>query len=118
MEFLASILENIEGNSSWWFSGVYGPSKACFRERFWDELAGLLTLCGEKWCIGGDFNVVKSLQEKFNSNRVTRSMKLFDELVRELNLKDPLLCNHQFIWSNFRYQPVCCRLNRFLISVS
>ena len=40
--------------------------------------------------------MVRSLQEKFNSNRVTRSMKLFDELVRELNLKDPPLCNNQF----------------------
>ena len=37
-----------------------------------------------------EINVVRSLQEKFNSNR-TSSMKLFDELVRELNLKDPPL---------------------------
>ena len=92
-EFFASILVEGEDGSSWWFSGVYGPSKASFRDSFWDELAGLSTLCGDKWCIGADFNVVRSLQEKFNSNRSTRSMKLFDELVRELNLKDPPLCN-------------------------
>ena len=62
--------------------------------------------------------MVRSLQEKFNSNRITRSMRLFDELVRELELKDPPLCNGQFMWSNFRAQPVCCRLDRFLVSVS
>ena len=61
--------------------------------------------------------MVRSLQEKFISNRITRSMKMFDELVRELNLKDPPLCNGQFTWSNFRDQPVCCRLDRFLPSV-
>ena len=80
---------DIEGRSSWWFSGVYGPSKACHRDRFWDELAGLSILCGDKWCIGADFNVVRSVQEKFNSNRLTRSMKLFDKLVRELKVKRP-----------------------------
>ena len=117
-EFSASIFVESKGSSSWWFSGVYGPSKACFRDRFWDELAGLSSLCGDKWCIGGDFNVVRSVQEKFNSNRTTRSMKLFDELVRELNLKDPPLRNGQFTWSNLRDQPVCCRLDRFLHSVS
>ena len=51
-EFSASILVDINGGSNWWFSGVYGPSNACFRDRFWDELAGLLILCGDKWCIG------------------------------------------------------------------
>ena len=117
-EFSVSILVEMEGNSNWWFSGVYGPSKARFRDRFWDELVGLSSLCGDKWCIGGDFNVVRNVQEKFNSNRSTRSMKLFDELVSELNLKDPPLRNGQFTWSNFRDQPVCCRLDRFLHSVS
>ena len=61
---------------------------------------------------------MRSLQEKFNSNKITRSMKLFDELVRELNLKDSPLCNRQFTWSNFCDQPVYCRLDRFLVSVS
>ena len=95
-DFSASIFVDNGNNSGWWFSGVYSPSKACFRDRFWDELAELSILCGDSWCIGGDFNVVRSVQEKFNSNRTTASMKLFDELVRELLLKDPLLCNDQF----------------------
>ena len=93
-EFSVSILMDNEGSSNWWFSGVYGPSKAYFRDRFWDEVAGLSSLYGKKWCIRGDFNAVRNLQEKFNSNIVTRSMKLFDGLVRKLNLKDPPLCNN------------------------
>ena len=84
-----SVLVEDAGGSSWWFSGVYGPSKMCYRDKFWDELAGLLSICSDKWFIGGDFNVVRKVQEKFNSNRTTRSMRMFDELVRELNLKGP-----------------------------
>ena len=34
-KFSASILLVGDGNCTWWFSGVYGPSKACFRDRFW-----------------------------------------------------------------------------------
>ena len=34
---------------------------------FWDELAGLGSICGDKWCIGVDFNVVRDVKEKFNS---------------------------------------------------
>ena len=116
-EFSAFILVDSEGSSSWWFTGVYGPSKVCFRDRFWDELAGLSVVCGDKWCIGGDFNVVRRLQEKFNSFRVITSMKMFDELVGEINLIDPPLCNGQFMWSNFRETLVCCCLDRFLVSV-
>ncbi|PON86643.1 Endonuclease/exonuclease/phosphatase, partial [Trema orientale] len=36
-------------------------------------------------------------------------MKIFDELIRELNLKDLPLSKTQFTWSNFW----CCRLDRF-----
>ena len=60
-EFSVSILVEVADSSSWWFSGVYGPSKVYFRDRFWDELAGLSTLCGDKWCLGGDFNVVTNM---------------------------------------------------------
>ena len=37
-DFSASILVDFEGSSSWWFTGVYGPSKVRFRDRFWDKL--------------------------------------------------------------------------------
>ena len=107
-EFSVSILVKGMGTNNWWLSGLYGPSKVCNRDRFWDELAGLSTICGDKWCLGGDFNVVRTVQEKFNSNRNTRSMRMFDALIRELNLTDPSLCNGQFTWSNFRQHPVCC----------
>ena len=35
-------------NDKWWFTGVYGPSSYNGRGLFWDELAGLGTICGEK----------------------------------------------------------------------
>ena len=43
-------------------------------------------------------------------------MKDFDYLIGELELVDPNLNNASFTWSNFRNQPICCRLDRFLFS--
>ena len=77
---------------------------------------GLGEICGDNWCLGGDFNVVRNIGEKRNSLSNTRSMRIFDELIRELELQDPPLNNAQFTWSNFRKQPICCRLDRFLLA--
>ena len=65
----------------------------------------------------GDFNVIREVREKLNSSSTTRSMKVFDELIREMGLMDPPLRNAKFTWSNFREQPICCRLDRFMFSV-
>ena len=95
---------------------MYGPSKRKFRKDFWDELVGLKEICSVRWCLGGDFNVFRRVSEKFNSLTITRSMREFYFLIGELDLVDPNLNNARFTWSNFRQSPICCRLDRFLLS--
>ncbi|KAM0963163.1 hypothetical protein ACFX2A_022668 [Malus domestica] len=43
-------------------------------------------------------------------------MRNFNDFIRETELKDLELLNAQFTWSNFREEPVCRRLDRFLVS--
>lgn len=59
------------------------------KEVSFDELAGLWSLCGQRWCVVGDFNVTRFLSEKCDSDRITRSMRIFDEFIRDLNLSYP-----------------------------
>ena len=40
------------------------------------------------------------LEEKNSNQRVTRSMKNFDEFIRVLGLSDPPLANAQYTWSD------------------
>ena len=115
-DFSVSVLVEDEFKGDWWFSGVYGPNKRQKRKEFWDELSGLKEICDDRWCVGGDFNVVRRVSEKFNSSTNTRSMKDFDYLIGELELVDPHLNNAKFTWSNFRHQPICSRLDRFLFT--
>lgn len=98
--------------NNWWFSSVYGPCKP--RE---DQLSGMYwrsrVMCRERLSVG-DFNVVRSLSEKMNSNSLTISMICFDSLIRELVLCDPPLLNAKFTRSNSRASSICCSLYRFL----
>lgn len=109
------IIEIIQLNGqNWW---VYRPNNASQKILFWDKMASLSSICGNVWCILGDFNVIRSLEENFNSNSFTRSMMMFNDLISELELVDPPLANAQFTWSNFCKESVCCRLDRFLFLV-
>ncbi|KAL6288610.1 hypothetical protein ACE6H2_006120 [Prunus campanulata] len=117
-EFSVSIKITLNHCLDWWLSGIYGPCKQRERKRFWEELADLFGYCGEKWCLGGDFNVVRFISEKSNGGRVTKSMKEFNEFIQDTGLRDPNLLNASFTWSNLRENAVCRRLDRFLVSNS
>lgn len=121
-----SVLESLVGNFSvsikiengdlpWWFSRIYGPCRAAGRSEFWDELAGLGKICGSRWCLGGDFNVIKFAAEKNKPMRARRSMRFFNE-ISDLSLTDPPLYIEEITWLNFKGSPTCSRLDRFLFS--
>ncbi|XP_073016672.1 uncharacterized protein [Primulina eburnea] len=115
-EFSASIKIPKNEFNFWWITAVYGLWKPSLRNNFWDELAGLRVLCDERWCLGSDFNVVRTSSEKMNSHSQTSSMRCFDSLIQELELCDPPLLNGKFTWSNLRDMPICCRLDRFMFT--
>lgn len=114
-EFSISIeIKHLNGNN-WWFTGVYGPNKQVERNQFWDELVGLYSICGRYWCISGDLNVVRFVEEKHNSSKNTRSMRLFNEIIIDFELIDPPLTNAQFTWSNILEEPICYRFDHFFV---
>lgn len=62
--FSLSIRFSPTHGESWWLTGVYGPFRYRERSKFWEELASLYDLCGDKWCLRGDFNIVRFLSKK------------------------------------------------------
>lgn len=67
---------------------AYEPNDYRERKEFWEELYGLHTIYGPKWCLGEDFIVVRFSHEKSPPSSRTRSVRLFDEFMRELELRD------------------------------
>lgn len=63
----------------------------------------------------GETNMVRRIEEKSNGGRITRSMRNFNMLVKELNLFDVPLNNGQFTWSDFR-EGSATRIDRFFLS--
>ena len=76
-EFSASIRIVENTGIDWWLSGIYGPCRQRERNSFWEELADLFGYCGDRWCLGGDFNVVRFTAEKSNEGRVTKKYARF-----------------------------------------
>ena len=114
-EFTVSI-QIKDDKGEWWFSGVYGPNFSYKRSEFWDELGGLSEYCGSRWCVGGDFNVVRFSYEKFPQQRAKKGMRNFDAFIHETGLRDINLANGKYTWSNFRENATKCKLDRFLFS--
>ena len=74
------------------------------------------SICEPNWCVGGDFNIVRFSHEKFPQERATRSMRRFDEFIKEAELRDIPLVNGKFTWLNFREVAAKSRIDRFLFS--
>lgn len=64
----------------------------------------------------GDLNVIRFSHERSPCSRERKSMRTFDNFIREGDLGDITLANAKFIRSNFRDMEVKSRLVRFLFS--
>ncbi|KAJ9688894.1 hypothetical protein PVL29_014511 [Vitis rotundifolia] len=113
--FLVSVKFAMDGCGPLWISTVYGPNSPSLRKDFWVEFFDIFGLSSPLWCVGSDFNVIRSL-EKLGGSSLTSCMKDFDSFIRKCELLDPPLRNATFTWSNLQESPVCKRLDRFLYS--
>jgi hypothetical protein len=74
-----------------------------------------------RWIVGGDYNLIRSLEEKKGgSRRLDQDSNDFNSLIDNLNLIDLEAINGIFTWTNRRTRShqITCKLDRFLISDS
>lgn len=113
-----SISANISEHDgyNWWFTAIYGPASRIRRSKFWEELNGIVDLCGPNWIIGEDFNVFRWNTETSSPNSAKYNMNKFNSFILRSQLIDPPLINGFYTWSNLREKPVLSRLDKFLYS--
>ncbi|KAL6343049.1 hypothetical protein AAG906_017861 [Vitis piasezkii] len=104
---------NCADGFSWIFSGVYGPVIGSEDEDFWEELGAIRGLWEDPWCIGGDFNAVRFLEERRNAPRLTTDMRRFTKVIGELGLRDFPLAGGPFTWIGGLNSQAASRLDRF-----
>jgi mannosylglycoprotein endo-beta-mannosidase len=101
-------------------TNVYGPQSLQEKESFIQRLLYVQILLHKPhWIIGGDFNMILTLEEKTGGNkRLEQDSGMLKTLIEQLNLVDIETRNGTFTWSNRRigHQHVACRLDRFLVT--
>ena len=100
-------------------SNVYGPLKVVQKQAFIESLTDLKNLVQNiAWIIGGDFNLIRNLDEKKGGIRsLNTASTLFNNTISDLDLIDVRTSNGIFTWNNKQTGDIgiTCRLDRFLL---
>ncbi|GKU97686.1 hypothetical protein SLEP1_g10796 [Rubroshorea leprosula] len=100
-----------------YFINVYAPCDNQGKHVLRRELIDLMTTCGEgNWCIAGDFNAVRSRDEKKGRCFDEGAMREFSNFICEAGLEDMPLIGRKFTWYKAD-GTVMSRLDRFLVSI-
>ncbi|XP_058776288.1 uncharacterized protein LOC131650601 [Vicia villosa] len=107
-------------NKRIYFVNIYASCDHKARMNSWRKLTDLKrrSLDGS-WCIGGDFNLVTSSEERvgISKKNYNREMEDFKDFIKEMELVDPPTMGGKFTWSN-KCGSAMSRLDRFLLSSS
>ena len=100
-------------------TNVYGPFQPSKNSSFLSNLGSLREWVDDSpWLIGGDFNLIRSLDEKKGRVRTTSAASnLFNKFIEEMKLVDIRSTNGLFLWKNKRSGEghIASRLDRFLV---
>ncbi|GKV29210.1 hypothetical protein SLEP1_g38156 [Rubroshorea leprosula] len=94
---------------------VYSSCILAGKRALWEELLNLIRSRKGNWCLGGDFNAVRSVEERAGSNGVSKEMVEFNNFIHDARLVDLPLTGRKYTWynSNGLYMS---RIDRFLLS--
>jgi exonuclease III len=110
----------IGSNKPGHLTNVYGPATPRDKQAFLKSLSYLSSLTQHnRWIVGGDFNIIRSLEEKKGgSRRLDQESSDFNGLIDDLHLIDLEAGNDTYTWTNRRtgIHQIACKLDRFLIS--
>jgi exonuclease III len=89
-------------SKSWFVSAIYGSNKGVERRTLWQELIEVKGQIGDcPWLIiGGDFNVVKSHQDKWGTSGLSGYEQDFVNCVNRLEVEDLPFSGLFHTWSN------------------
>ncbi|XP_012832647.1 PREDICTED: uncharacterized protein LOC105953522 [Erythranthe guttata] len=100
-------------------SFIYAKCNRVERVPLWEYLTAFSNTLAEPWILGGDFNVIKTLEEKKGgSNTHFLGMQEFNEFLVAAGLTDAGFVGNMFTWSNNQRGRNCIwqRIDRMLLN--
>jgi hypothetical protein len=95
---------------------VYGPCHGVERDNFVAWLFNLNIPVDENWLLVGDFNFIRSQEDRNKPGGDLNDMFLFNEVIGHLGLLELQLKGRKFTWSNMLEIPLLEQLDWFFTS--
>ncbi|XP_057469671.1 uncharacterized protein LOC130758752 [Actinidia eriantha] len=95
---------------------VYGPNTVSKRRDVWVSIVNLKGYFPSPWCMGGDFNEVRSISERQGCSNRDRGMADFNNFIDDMEVVDLQLLGRNFTWSSNQEGEKWSRIDRFLLN--
>lgn len=105
-------------NTAWCLTCVYGPCTAEGKLLFLDWLKQIQMPAGVDWILLGDFNLMRSEENRNRVGANHNEILLFNEAISELGLNEIPLQGRKYTWSNMQTPPLLEKLDWVFTSES
>ncbi|KAM0877644.1 hypothetical protein ACQ4PT_035357 [Festuca glaucescens] len=102
---------------SWEVIIVYGPADHSRSRTFFDELRAKIDRCTTPVVVASDFNLIRSPEDKSSANVDILRMRMFNDCIADLALREITRVGAWYTWSNNRTSPVQSVLDRVFVLV-
>ncbi|GKV48455.1 hypothetical protein SLEP1_g55268 [Rubroshorea leprosula] len=65
---------------------IYSPCQLMGKRILWEDLQGLINSKKGNWCLAGDFNAVRGIEERAGETGISREMREFDNFINNSTL--------------------------------
>jgi hypothetical protein len=106
----------VEDGFTWILMNVYGPAHDEGKIEFLEELQMKVLAADVPIMLGGDFNLVRNIEEKSSGNVNVPLLDAFNEMINLTALREVHRSGSRYTWTNKQTPPIMCVLDRVLIS--
>ena len=104
---------SVHNNDQWFLVNVYGPCQGVLRDEFVNWLYNLQVEPEQKWLLLGDFNFIRSMDNRNLPGGDVNDIFIFNEIIGHLGLLELPLKGRRFTWSNMQDIPLLEQLDWF-----
>jgi hypothetical protein len=100
----------------WMLLNIYGPAHDDRKIEFLEEIQNKVLSSDLPMMLGGDFNLVRKVEEKSSGNVDGHLMDAFNEMINVTSLRELHRSGSRYTWTNKQIPPIMCVLDRVLVS--
>lgn len=109
---------DVKNKCIWVLIVVYGVAHDDRKEDFLDEMLVTCSNVDVPYIIGGDFNIIRGVQEKNKKRGNLKFVAKFNNVINSLGLREIDMGGGKYTWTNKQRHPTLEKLDRVLMSFS